>query len=409
MKSNRFIGSILILIGTVIGAGILALPLVSAAAGFTWAAFLMVAVWALMMITGLLVLEVNLALDTHACTFSSMAEKTLGKAGKIITWVAYLLLLYSLTSAYMAGAASLLTSLCDVFFHVKIPSFVNAFLFTLVFGGMVFWSTQATDYTNRSLLSCKGILLFITLVFLMPHINIGGMLQIQHINNGKYLIAMAPIFLCAFGYHNVIPSLRMYLGDKPRELKQIIVWGTITTLIIYLLWLAAILGIVPLNGEHSFNTIINHNRSVGELIKTITLLINNKWLSIGINGFSNIAMTTSFLGVTLSLFDFLADGFKRSNSRFGRAQTALLTFIPPLIFAFYFPHGFVLALEYAAIFVAIITVILPALMAYKLRKNTQLKSPYRVFGGNALLFLIIIAGCAVIIFQILNQIFLIHF
>ena len=408
MKSSRFIGSILILIGTVIGAGMLALPLVSAAVGFIWASCLMLTIWALMTITGLLVLEVNLALDTSACTFGSMAEKTLGKSGKIITWVAYLLLLYSLTAAYMAGAASLLTSLCDTFFHVALSPFVNALLFTLVFGGMVFWSTQATDYTNRSFLSCKGILLFITLVFLFPHINVSKILQSQHISNSKYFIGMVPIFLCAFGYHNVIPSLRMYLGDKPKELKQIIVWGTIATLIIYLLWLAATLGVIPLNNEHSFNATTNYHGSVGEFIKTITLLVNNQWLTIGINGFSNIAMTTSFLGVTLSLFDFLADGFKRPNSRAGRAQTAALTFIPPLIFAFYFPQGFVLALEYAAISVAIITIILPALMAYKLRRNAKLKSPYKVFGGNALLFLIIIAGCAVIIFQILNQIFSIH-
>lgn len=406
MKNSRFIGSILILIGTAIGAGMLALPLVSAAAGFAWASFLMVVIWALMTITGLLVLEVNLALDIFACTFSSMAEQTLGKSGKIITWVAYLLLLYSLTAAYMSGAASLLTNLCDTFFQVKIPSFVNALLFTLVFGGMVFWSTRATDYTNRSFLSCKGILLFITLAFLFPHIDVSEILRSQQISGSKYFISMSPIFLCAFGYHNVIPSLRMYLGDKPKELKQIIIWGTIAALIIYILWLAATLGIVPLSGKSSFNTI---NGSVGEFIKTITMHLNHRWLSIGINGFSNIAMITSFLGVTLSLFDFLADGFKRPNSRFGRTQTAMLTFIPPLIFAFYFPQGFVLALEYAAIFVAIVTVILPALMAYKLRKNAKLKSPYKVCGGNALLFLIIGIGCAVIVFQILSRIFSLYF
>jgi len=150
-------------------------------------------------------------------------------------------------------------------------------------------------------------------------------------------------------------------------------------------------------GEHSFTSI---GQSVGELIKTIYVIVNNKWVTAGINVFSNVAMTTSFLGVTLGLFDFLADGFKRSNTRFGRFQTALLTFIPPLIFALFFPDGFILALKYAAFFATILVVILPALMAYKLRRNTELSSPYRVFGEKYLLFFIMAVGVLMLFAEI---------
>lgn len=407
MNLGKFIGSMLILIGTAIGAGMLALPLISANAGFTLATLLMLFVWALMTITGLLVLEVNLALDASACSFSSMAGKTIGTWGKIIAWLACLLLLYSLTSAYMAGAASLLSNLCNTYTNFKIPNFVNALLFTLVFGGAVYWSTKVTDYTNRFLISTKGLLLFITLALLLPHLNTPNLIQLPTATSWKFLSTTAPIFLCAFGYHTVIPSLRIYIGDKPKELRLIIIGGTLVALIIYLFWLAATLGVVPLVGENSFATLTKNNGSVGDMVKIITLIVNNKWIAIGVNGFSNIAMTTSFLGVTLGLFDFLADGCKRPDTRFGRTQTALLTFIPPLIFAFFFPKGFVLALGYAAIFVTILEIILPALMAWKLRKNNQLHSSYRVFGGKPLLYLVIIVGALLIILQLATSLHLV--
>jgi len=396
---SKLLGSCLILIGTIIGAGMLALPLVSGISGFLYASLLMIAVWALMTITGLLVLEVNLTLDSTACSFSSMADKTLGKPGKIIAWITCLLLLYALTAAYMSGATSLLSVLMNSC-HIKAPNFMNAVFFTLVFGGAVFWSTKITDYFNRGLISIKGGLLLATLALLLPHINISNLLELHGSLETKCFIGMIPIFLCAFGYHTVIPSLRMYLGEQPRELKLIIILGTTVSLIIYLLWLAVTLGIIPLAGTNSFTTLTKNNGSVGELVSTVTLLTNSKGLSSAINGFSDIAMTTSFLGVTLGLFDFLADGFKRPNTRYGRSQTALLTFVPPLIFAYYYPQGFILALKYAAIFVTILEVILPALMAYKLRTNSTLPSNYRVFGGNKLLFIITIIGFILIISQL---------
>lgn len=399
MGTGKLIGSCLILIGTTIGAGMLALPLVSGTSGFLSASIIMIAIWALMTITGLFVLEVNLSLNSSACSFSSMADKTLGKPGKVIAWITCLLLLYALTAAYMSGAASLLSTLMSSF-SIKIPNFIYAILFTLAFGGAVFWSTKTTDYLNRSLISLKGILLLTTFVLLLPHISITNLLQIHNTTATKSLIGMIPIFLCAFGYQTIIPSLRVYIGNMPRELKAIIVSGTTVSLIIYLLWLAVTLGIVPLTGINSFTTISQNNGSVGELINTIIILTNSKWLSSAINGFSDIAMTTSFLGVTLGLFDFLADGFKRSNTRSGRLQTALLTFIPPLMFAYYYPRGFLLALDYAAIFVTILEVILPALMVYKLRTNFNLQPNYRVFGGSTLVFIVAIIGCTLLALQL---------
>ncbi len=62
---------------------------------------------------------------------------------------------------------------------------------------------------------------------------------------------------------------------------------------------------------------------------------------------------------------------------------------------------FILALGYAAIFVAILEILLPVLMVVKLRKHPTLRSTYRVLGGKFLLSLTFIAGLLIISIQII--------
>jgi aromatic amino acid transport protein len=392
MNINKFIGSSLMIVGTMVGAGMLALPMLSAKVGFTIAAIMLVAMWAFTTLTALLILEVNLAFEGYSNSLGSMAFKTLGIPGKTTSWLCILILLYALTAAYISGSIVLLPNVVQLVFHIEAPEWINAVIFLTVMGGVVFWSTSCVDYCNRLLIGFKGLLLLLTFSLLLPQINFLNIVRSSHDN--KCLLSMLPIFLCSFGFHAIIPSLSNYIGHKPRELKLAIICGSSTTLIIYLLWLFATMGVVPWVGPHSFTSITQPNGHIliKDFIKNIYETVDNKWMTVGINGFANIAMTTSFLGVTLGLFDFLADGFKRPNTRSGRFQTSLLTFIPPLIFALFFPNGFILALEFAALFATIIIVILPALMAYKLRSNTKLSSPYRVFGGKYLLFSVMAIG-----------------
>ena len=396
------IGCTLLLIGTAIGAGMLALPLISAPAGLISASLLLISIWALMTYTALLVLEVNLALPAYANHFSSMAYETLGRPGQLIGWLSCLLLLYALSAAYIAGNASLLGTASHLLLHHMLPGWVNAVLFAGVFGSVVFWSTRATDLLNRGLMSVKGLAVLIMLILLMPHINFTQLAH-QHYHHHALILA-APVFLTAFGFHTVIPSLTNYLGPRVGTLKRIILYGTIIPLIIYLIWLGCALGVIPLMGTHSFHAIQTSHSSVGGFVATMGIIVHSHWVTTMVNIFANVAMTTSFLGVTLGLFDFLADACKRQNHRIGRLQTALLTYIPPVIFAIFYPNGFIFALGYAAIFVAVLEVILPVLMVRKLRHSHKLNSPYRVRDSATVHYLILLCGVLLIAAQIYTQV-----
>ncbi|NDE82466.1 MAG: hypothetical protein EB051_02460 [Chlamydiia bacterium] len=104
------------------------------------------------------------------------------------------------------------------------------------------------------------------------------------------------------------------------------------------------------------------------------------------------ALVTSFLGVSLSLSDFLRDGLNIKQSWEGRLAAFALTFIPPLIFVCSSQRGFYLALQYAGIIVAILLGILPAIMAWQLKRPSFYKSVRGrlLLSAVILLFLLII-------------------
>ncbi len=392
---NKTIGSIFVAAGTAIGGGMLALPLVSAGMGFAVSALLFLFVWAVMFQSALLTLEVNLAFQAPRNHYATMAHATLGKPGKYVTYIAYILLLYALTSAYVTGGASLLQAATTLLFDTALPAYANVLLFTVILGAVVAWSTRAVDLCNRGLFSVKLILLIIIFALFVPQVDYVALL-----NNPQptYMWAAAPVILTAFGFHIVIPSLAQYLGPEPKRLRTVLFWGSVLPLVLYLIWLASLLGTLPYAGEYSFSTIAKTGGSVGDLMLAINHEIQKPWLTAVLNIFANIAVITSFLGVSLSLFDFLRD--KEHEVVPHRARTALFTFLPPVLIAIFYPNGFVQLLSYASIFVAVILIILPALMAYRVRTSPHLTTPYHTWGGTPLIIAIVLIGLVFIVVEV---------
>jgi len=194
-----------------------------------------------------------------------------------------------------------------------------------------------------------------------------------------------------------------YNNNDVKLLRKAIIMGSLIPLLLYIVWQFAVKGILPLTGPHSFEIVIKNGSSVGDLMGNLAALIKQKQIGFIMNLFSHIALTTSFLGVSLALFDFLSDVVEKDHRRTRRQVIAALTFIPPLLFTLFYPKGFLLALGYAAIFVAFTCLIQPALMTIKLRHSTELKSPYRVAGGYVPIVLVLFGGVLIIVLEIMNR------
>src|SRR5690242_3859221 len=100
----KVIGGALLIVGTSIGGGMLALPIATAQSGFLGALLLLFGAWIIMTFGALLILEVNLWFPQDS-NLISMVRHTLGRGAEIIAWVCYLLLFYCLLAAYIDGGA----------------------------------------------------------------------------------------------------------------------------------------------------------------------------------------------------------------------------------------------------------------------------------------------------------------
>ena len=126
-KTGTFIGGTLLIAGSCIGAGMLALPIATGLAGFIPSVFSFLIAWGFMTLTGLLLVEVQSTFKERV-NIGSMAERAMGPAGRIISWVLYLFLFYSLLIAYISGSGSL------AFTSFSIPKWLGSTIFTIGFG-----------------------------------------------------------------------------------------------------------------------------------------------------------------------------------------------------------------------------------------------------------------------------------
>src|SRR3990167_5306883 len=149
-------GSIYLILGTCIAAGMLGLPIVTAQYHFTLTALMIFSAWLIMSIGAWCLLQVNMQMPRNA-NFISMSEATLGKTVKIITWFIYLMLLYSLICAYLAASGDLLhTLILDM--KIAAPRAVATCLAAFILGYIVYLGIHSVDLTNRFLMSAKFII-----------------------------------------------------------------------------------------------------------------------------------------------------------------------------------------------------------------------------------------------------------
>lgn len=396
--NTKLIGGILLIVGTAIGGGMLALPIAAAELGFLDSSLLLLGSWLIMTFSAFLILEVNLWLPPGS-NLVTMAKATLGRSGQFVTWVIYLLLFYSLLAAYMAGGGDFLNGLANKF-GLHTPQWLASLIFALVLSLIVYQGIYLVDYVNRGLMFSKlGIYILLVgliLVFVSPAFLAGGQL--------KYITTSFTVMLTSFGFANIVPSLRSYFHDDVKKLHKAILIGSLIPLVCYILWDMAIMGVIPRSGNQGLIAMFTSGHSTTELVNQISSTMNLELVTVFARIFTSICLATSFLGVSLALFDFIADSFKIPKKGKGNLIIYAITFLPPLVIVLLDPKIFIKALSYAGIYCMILLVLIPALMTWQGRYRKKLQGSYRVTGGKLLLGSII-AVAIVVIFASVVQAF----
>jgi tyrosine-specific transport protein len=393
IKYTKLIGGILLVSGTTIGAGMLALPISTGAAGFIPTVCLFLFYWAYMTYTALLLLEVNLWMSSGT-NLISMARRTLGRWGEGLSWVTYLFLLYSLTTAYIAGSGPIVVNFIASLTGYQFPAWAGAAPLLLIFGLFIYRGTRSVDYLNRVLMMGLVVTYSAIVLFLSPHVEVAKLSYIAW----KPLLLGVSIVSTSFGFHIIIPTLTTYFHRDVGSMKKAILIGSVIPLIVYIVWELLTLGIIPLEGPVG---IYEAHVKGGDGAQLLTHHISEGMISTVLRCFAFFAIVTSFIGVSMSLFDFLADGLKIKKTPLGKALLYGLTFGPPMAMTLTNPRAFLTALEYAGAFgVVILLGLLPALMVWWGRYRCHLQSVYSPPGGKPALILVMGISCLVILLEI---------
>lgn len=388
MNKSKVLGSTLIISGTTIGAGMLALPLASAGIGFFTSLGIMLVLWALMAYTALMMVELHQHADSNA-TLHTLAMQILGKRGKWLASFAMLFLFYSLCAAYIAGGGDQFGQRIESWTGIELPARVGTVIFTLLVAAVVVIGTATVDKVNRVLFTLKLVAMASVLLFLAPNVTQSYLLSMP-IEQGL-IVAAIPVIFTSFGFHGSIPAIVRYLDGNTRSLRTAIVIGSAIPLLIYVFWQIVTLGVV------SQNELLN-NQGLSALIAQLSSTVQQTNINQAIGLFADLALLTSFLGVSLGLFEFLGDSLSSKGS--SRIVTGLITFTPPMGFALFYPQGFIMALGYAAIALAILAIFLPVVMIMKTRANNQ-AAAYQVAGGRFGIVFCSVSGLFIVLAQCL--------
>lgn len=381
---SRFVGGILLIVGTSIGAGMLALPVANAAAGFWASSFFLLLCWSLMTCGAFFILEVNLYLP-RGKHMVSMANATLGVPGLMVTWLSYLCLLYALLSAYISGGADVLGGLL-AHINIHLPATLLVIVFTVVFGWVVYQGIRQVDLFNRGLMFAKLAVYTVLVLLISPKIDW------HYLQQGKapQILGSLMLLMTSFGFAIIVPNLREYFDDDIPTLRKVIWVGSLIPLICYIVWDAVIIGTLPSEGKEGLIALMQSDHTTSMLAFLLTNTLTNPLISMLFNAFTSICMLTAFLGVSLCLLSFLGDGLNMIQRGKQGMMLCGLTFLPPLLIVLYYPGAYIHALSYAGYLCVILLLFLPALMSYVGRRHfrPQLIVP----GGKMVQILVMVAA-----------------
>ncbi|MBK5073615.1 low affinity tryptophan permease TnaB [Budviciaceae bacterium CWB-B4] len=395
-KHSSFWG-IMVIAGTVIGGGMFALPVDLAGSWFFWGAFILIISWFSMLHSGLLLLEANLNYPVGS-SFNTITKDLIGNKWNIISGITVAFVLYILTYAYISANGAIIseTIFMNSGYHVNNQA---VGICTAVFTASVLWiSSLAASRITSLFLGIKIIAFIVVFGSFFFQVDYSILKDVNGISENKdsyfpYIFMAIPVCLASFGFHGNIPSLIICYGKKKNKLVKSIVFGSLLALIIYLFWLYCTMGNIH---RSNFKDIIASGGNVDSLVKSFIGTNQTGPIEFFLLVFSNLAVASSFFGVTLGLFDYLADLFKFDNSNLGRFKTILLTFVPPGILYLFFPNGFIYGIGGAGLCATIWAVIVPSILALKSREKFPDKA-FTVWGGRIIPTIVIIFGIVVIV------------
>lgn len=353
--NSKVLGSALLIAGTCVGAVMLILPLQLLELGSFGVFTVLCLTQVLMYYSGLFIFQVALTFPKGTDLAGMAASLFAPWVGRLVNLL-FLLLLFCLLALYLTSGSALIAE--------SGPWHAYGILLWAILGiGFLIFGMRAQDWLNRifMLLLVLSYCLFVGSSAM--HVRLDYMVGVPFQNFWPSVAVVAT----AFGYHVIIPSLRDYLGDDVKYYKQTLRLGLAIPLVLYLVWCFSLYGLMPYSGEIGLLKLSQTSNSYLHIRDYLFAAIANPIISTSVFVFMLTSILSSYIGIAISLFQAISSSYTGP-----KLLRALIVILPPAIFAIVQPGGFLLALKYAALIVALISLILPVALVLRAAERQSL-------------------------------------
>ena len=384
---KQFWQAIAILAGTTVGAGILGIPYVVSQSGYLLGLIEIIAIGLLMMVINLYVAETALRTPgKHQLT--GLAERYLGKKGKIIMTIVTTFGIYGAMLAYLIGQSQVLSSIFG-----GNPAIYGIVYFAIM-AGIIYAGLDLVEKADMFIIFANILLIGVISVLSFSKTNALNLLTF----NPSNLLVPYGVILFSYLATISIPELKLALETHHHQIKKAVILGTLIPMIIYILFTTAVVGVV---GFDKFSSL-----SPNERVATIAL---GKYvpgsIALVANLFAFFAMSTAFISLGLALKDtYHLDHKLKKGLAWG--LTAFVPFAIWLVNTFVKElTDFIYTLNVVGVISGGLTGIMVVLMVWKARKIGRREPEFKIGRSRLLGYLLIAIFALGMVYELSRIIF----
>lgn len=425
MKMNRVTGATLLIAGTAIGAGMIALPMVVSKVGLLPGIILFVLMWAGVYYSSLTTVILNFRMGETA-SIAKIARHFSGSSAEWFCQLCFVMFSYALMVAYISGGASILQSLLEpanwselkgdlggeyLSYDIVVAGFSVFLLMVLI------PRTLHIDKINRLLFFGLIAALVIVIIGVGFHLDIHRLPivsdKLGHFKESWLLIL--PIVFTSFGFQLSIPSIIDYLGLNAEGIQKSLLWGSLIPAVVYVLWSFVTLGAIFQFDEALYVESTMNGTEVGHFIGALSHA--TQWPGLRYMSWvvTILAIVTSAIGVGLGLKHFWKE--KISESELGRSLASTNTkkeliagtgtVVIPYLISIVFKDAFMQALAFAGLNLLTLAVLVPLYLLVKSDKTEGSKGiesnfPYRLLENRGFRLLLFMFGLIILMSELIN-------
>jgi amino acid permease len=370
---SKSFAALAVLMGTIIGAGILAIPYVVSQSGFPIGLVHIIVLGIVMAVIMLYLGEIALRTRRNH-QLPGYAEKYLGKTGKTLMFIALAFGIYSAILAYLIAEGR---SLSFLFFGTPVYQLYFGIAFWAIMSFITYFGIKALEEGEIVGVTLVFVMIISISVFFANKINLSNLAYIFPSN----LLAPFGVILFAFLGFAAIPEIERVLGNQKKSMKNIIITAYVLSALIYITFTVVVIG------------------AMGDSIPEVaTIALGKPFIVLGM-----LTMFTAYLSLSMAMIDTFRFDFKKTRNQ-AWLYTILIPLVVFIILSLAEKAAFTKVLGIGGVVSGGLTAILILLMVKNAKKHGDVKPKYKMPYSKFIFYLlsaIFVIGAIAEIFNII--------